>query len=573
MRASQWYIATLKETPNDAEIRSHQLMLRAGMIRKLGSGLYSWLPLGLKVLRNVERIVREEMNRAGAMELLMPAVQPAELWQETGRWESFGGQLLTMRDSNERDYCFGPTHEEVITDLMRQELQSYKQLPVNFYQIQTKFRDEIRPRFGVMRAREFIMKDAYSFHLTQESLQATYDAMYAAYCKIFDRLGLKYRAVEADTGAIGGAVSHEFQVLADSGEDLIFYSDASSYAANSEQATSLLPNASTTPTTNTLQLVDTPGQKTIADIAQFLKIDPQQTVKTLIVEGRDHPLVALVLRGDDEINPIKAAKHPLIKSPLCMVDEARVEHELKLSFGSIGPVQLNIPVIADYHAKALSSFVCGANQTGKHYIHAAWERDAIAEDTYDLRMVKEGDISPDGNGTLRACRGIEVGHIFQLGDKYAHAMHAEVLNETGQLQTMIMGCYGLGISRVVAAAIEQHHDEKGIIWPMPIAPFQLVIIPINTHRSDDVRKAAEDLYQACCQRGIDVLLDDRNERPGVLFADSDLLGIPHRFVISERHLANEAIEYKGRTDENPTLLNIGELPNFIETVLEKNRDE
>ncbi|MDP3704922.1 MAG: proline--tRNA ligase [Legionellaceae bacterium] len=567
MRASQWYIATLKETPNDAEIRSHQLMLRSGMIRKLGAGLYSWLPLGLKILRKVEQIVREEMNKAGAMELLMPAVQPAELWQETGRWDTFGGQLLTMRDSNDRDYCFGPTHEEVITDLMRQELQSYKQLPVNFYQIQTKFRDEIRPRFGVMRAREFIMKDAYSFHLTQASLQATYDAMHLAYSNIFDRLGLKYRAVEADTGAIGGAVSHEFQVLADSGEDLVFYSDASSYAANSEQATSLKPEPSSTLPTEMMTRVETPGQKTIVAVADYLKLSPQQTVKTLIVEGKEHPLIALVLRGDDDVNPIKAAKHPLIKSPLRFAEEMDVEKELGVPFGYLGPVHLNIPVLVDFNARALSAFACGANQLDKHYINAAWERDAQYQDAFDLRNVKEGDVSPDGKGTLRACRGIEVGHIFQLGDKYARAMHAEVLDEAGQLQTMVMGCYGLGISRVVAAAIEQHHDDKGIVWPESIAPFQLVIIPINAHRCDDVKKACDELYKACCERGLDVLLDDRNERPGVLFADSDLLGIPHRFVISERHLANESIEYKARSEENPRLINISDLPHFIETNL------
>lgn len=563
MRASQWYIATLKETPNDAEIHSHQLMLRAGMIRKLGSGLYSWLPIGLKVLRKIEHIVREEMNRSGAMEILMPAVQPAELWQETGRWETFGGQLLTMRDSNNRDYCFGPTHEEVITDLMRQELQSYKQLPVNFYQIQTKFRDEIRPRFGVMRAREFIMKDAYSFHLSPESLQTTYDMMYTTYCNVFDRLGLKYRAVEADTGAIGGAVSHEFQVLADSGEDLIFYSDQSQYAANIEQATSLAPTMNTIAPEDTMHLIDTPNKKTIEEVANYLNITSEQMVKTLIVEGREHALVALVLRGDDELNPIKAAKHPWVKSPLRLADEAQIKESLNAPLGYVGPINLSIPVVVDFHARAMHSFVCGANKENQHYQHVAWDRDAQYQDTCDLRNVKEGDMSPDGKGKLHACRGIEVGHIFQLGEKYAEAMNAKVLNEAGQLQTMTMGCYGLGISRVVAAAIEQHHDDKGIIWPESIAPFQLVIIPINGHRSEEVKKAAEQLYQACLERGVDVLLDDRNERPGVLFADSDLIGIPHRFVISERLLADECVEYKGRTDENPRLLKISELGEFM----------
>ncbi|MDP3561427.1 MAG: proline--tRNA ligase [Legionellaceae bacterium] len=566
MRASQWYIATIKETPNDAEIASHQLMLRAGLIRKLGSGLYSWLPLGLKVLRKVEQIVREEMNKTGAMELLMPAVQPAELWQETGRWDTFGDQLLTMHDNNDRKYCFGPTHEEVITDLMRQELQSYKQLPLNFYQIQTKFRDEIRPRFGVMRAREFIMKDAYSFHLDQQSLQSTYDAMYQGYCNIFDRLGLKYRAVEADTGAIGGAVSHEFQVLADSGEDLIFYSDQGKYAANSEQATSMLPDVSSVLPDETIQLVHTPGTKTISAVAEFLHISPAQTVKTLIVEGTEHPLVALVLRGDDELNPIKAAKHQLVHSPLRLVDESIVEKLLGVPVGFIGPVDLSIPVIVDHHARALSEFVCGANQQDKHYTHAAWIRDAAYHTTCDLRLVKEGDISPDGIGVLRSCRGIEVGHIFQLGDKYAKSMHAEVINESGKLQTMIMGCYGLGISRVVAAAIEQHHDDKGIQWPTSISPFQLVIIPINGHRSEEIRNNAEELYNMCQKLGVDVLLDDRNERPGVLFADSELIGIPHRLVISERHLANDSIEYKARTAEAPTLVKIADLHQFLESI-------
>ncbi|MDI9817914.1 MULTISPECIES: proline--tRNA ligase [unclassified Legionella] len=563
MRASQWLLATLKETPNDAEIVSHQLMLRAGMIRKLGSGLYTWLPLGLKVLRKVEQIVREEMNLTQAMEVLMPAVQPAELWQETGRWETFGGQLLKMRDSNHRDYCFGPTHEEVITDLMRHELQSYKQLPANFYQIQTKFRDEIRPRFGVMRAREFIMKDAYSFHLSQESLQETYDSMYQAYCRIFDRLGLRYRAVEADTGAIGGSASHEFQVLADSGEDLIFYSDSSSYAANIEQATSLLPARADNLPQETMTLIHTPGQKTITDVANFLKVDSKQTVKTLIVEGIEHPLIALVLRGDDELNTVKAEKNPLVKSPLCFANEEIILQTLKAPVGSLGPVELGIPVIADHQALAMPSFICGANQADKHYMHAAWDRDATYQDAWDLRNVKEGDPSPDGKGKLQSCRGIEVGHVFQLGDKYAHAMNAAVINEQGQLQTMLMGCYGLGISRVVAAAIEQHHDEQGIIWPLSIAPFQLVIIPINSHRSQLVKETAETLYQQFITQGIDVLLDDRNERPGVLFADSDLIGIPHRLVISERNLEQNAVEYKARNKKENSTIPLADLDNFV----------
>ncbi|AUH72071.1 proline--tRNA ligase [Legionella sainthelensi] len=545
MRASQWFLATLKETPNDAEIVSHQLMLRTGMIRKLGSGLYTWMPLGLKVLRKIEQIVREEMNHINSMEVLMPAVQPAELWQETGRWDTFGGQLLTMKDSNDREYCFGPTHEEVITDIMRHELQSYKQLPASFYQIQTKFRDEIRPRFGVMRAREFIMKDAYSFHLNLESLQDTYKDMYQAYCRIFDRMGLKYRAVEADTGAIGGSASHEFQVLADSGEDLIFYSDQGDYAANIEQATSLKP-AKATPASQQITLVDTPNTKTIAEVARFLHVPSNQTVKTLIVKGKEHPMVALILCGDDELNEVKATKHPLIDSPLQFIDEGTILKNLNTPIGSLGPVNLEIPIIADHHALAMDSFICGANQADKHYQHAAWDKDVKDYLAFDLRNVKDGDISPDGKGTLYSCRGIEVGHVFQLGDKYAKAMNATVINEQGQSETMLMGCYGLGITRVVAAAIEQHHDEKGIIWPQNIAPFQLVIIPLNAHRSPEVKKQADALYEQFKNLNIDVLIDDRNERAGVLFADHDLVGIPHRLVVSERNIEQNCVEYKSR---------------------------
>jgi prolyl-tRNA synthetase len=567
MRASEWLLATLKETPNDAEIASHQLMLRAGMIRKLGSGLYTWLPLGLKVLRKVENIVREEMNRIGAMEVLMPAVQPAELWQETGRWETFGGQLLKMQDSNGRDYCFGPTHEEVITDWIRGELQSYKQLPAAFYQIQSKFRDEIRPRFGVMRAREFIMKDAYSFHLAQESLQKTYDDMYQAYCRIFDRLGLRYRAVEADTGAIGGEASHEFQVLAETGEDVIFYSNESNYAANIEQATSQYPPKAKTLSQEKLALVDTPGQKSISGVANFLGVEATQTVKTLIVRGKEHPLVALILRGHDELNEVKASKHPLVKSPLQFADEDSILETLKAPIGSLGPVNLNIPVIADHYTLAMPSFICGANQADKHYINAAWGRDATYVDAYDLRNVQEGDASPDGKGKLQACRGIEVGHVFQLGDKYAKAMNAAVINEQGQLQTMVMGCYGLGISRVVAAAIEQHHDQHGIIWPENLAPFQLIIIPINGHRLNAVKQIAESLYHQLLAQGIDVLLDDRNERPGVLFADSDLIGIPHRLVVSERNLEENCIEYKARDKEETSRIELKEINNFLNNLI------
>lgn len=566
MRASQWFSATLKETPNDAEVVSHQLMLRAGMIRKLGSGLYTWLPLGLKVLRKVEQIVRDEMNRAHALEVLMPAVQPAELWQETGRWDSFGGQLLTMTDSNGRDYCFGPTHEEVITDLMRNELRSYKQLPVNFYQIQTKFRDEIRPRFGVMRAREFLMKDAYSFHLTQESLQQSYDSMYQTYCRIFDRLGLRYRAVEADTGAIGGSASHEFQVLAESGEDLIFFSDQSQYAANIEQATSLLPAKATITLQAEKILVETPGQKTIHDVAMGFGIGEEHLVKTLIVEGREHPLVALILRGDDELNEVKAARHPLVRSPLTFAKDEAILATLGAPVGSLGPVGLNIPIVADHHALAMTTFACGANQADRHYTHVVWGRDAHYQDCFDLRNVKEGDPSPDGQGRLQSARGIEVGHVFQLGDKYAEAMGAAVINEEGQLQTMLMGCYGLGISRVVAAAIEQHHDDRGILWPQSIAPFQLVIIPINGHRCPVVQETAETLYKDILALGIDVLLDDRGERPGVLFADNDLIGIPHRLVVSERHLQQNSLEYKARNSEEIRMIPLATVEEFCQNL-------
>lgn len=567
MKSSEWFIATLKESPSDAEIASHKLMLRAGMIRKLGSGLYTWLPLGLKVLRKVETIIRQEMNSAGAIEMLMPSVQPAELWQETGRWQTFGDQLLTMQDSNKRDYCFGPTHEEVITDLMRNELQSYKQLPINFYQIQTKFRDEIRPRFGVMRAREFLMKDAYSFHLSQESLQNTYDAMYKAYCKVFDKIGVQYRVVEADTGAIGGSASHEFQLLAETGEDVIFYSDTGSYAANVEQATSKLPEISNEVSAAPIEIIDTPGIKTIAELSESLQRDSKESVKTLIVKGIEQPMVALILRGDDELNPIKAEKHPQVFAPLTMVDEADVKKSLGVSFGSIGPVKLDIPIIADYNARALSSFICGANLDDKHYLNAAWERDANCDDIFDLRNVKDGDQSPDGNGTLKSCRGIEVGHIFQLGGKYAEDMGAQVINENGKLQTMLMGCYGLGISRIVAAIIEQFHDDRGILWPINVAPFQLVIIPINYAKSSAVQQAADKLYQECQELGIDVLLDDRKERAGVLFADNDLLGIPHRIVIGDKLLEKNEVEYKNRADKDATTISSEQLSFFLKDII------
>lgn len=563
MRASPWLISTLKESPAEAETASHQLMLRAGFIRPLGSGLYTWLPLGLKVLRHIETVVREEMNRTGALELLMPAIQPAELWQESERWETFGGQLLKITDNNQREYCFGPTHEEVITDLMRQELQSYKELPVTVYQIQTKFRDEIRPRFGVMRAREFLMKDAYSFHLDESSLSKTYELMHDAYCRIFDRLGYKYRAVEADTGAIGGAVSHEFQVLADAGEDKIVYSNESCYAANIEQASSLHPAPSEKPATHAIEKVQTPGVKTIQDLAAYLKIDAAETVKTIIVEGTESPLVALVLCGDDSLNAIRAEKHPAVKAPLSFAESELVVETLRAPFGSLGPVGIDIPLIVDHRALAMDEFSCGANEAEMHYIHAHWGRDVKSYEAYDLREVKAGDKSPDGQGTLDICRGIEVGHIFQLGAKYADLMNASVLNNEGKTQTLIMGCYGLGVSRMVAAAIEQHHDERGICLPPAMAPFYVGIIPINAHRSERVKEASETLYQSLLDAGFDVLLDDRKERPGVLFSDHDLIGIPHRLVVGDRGLDNGTIEYKGRLDGQSQEIAVDQIIEFL----------
>lgn len=556
MRATQWFTATLREAPADAKLISHQLMLRAGMIRKLGSGLYTWLPLGLRVLRKIEQIVREEMNRAGALEVLMPAVQPKEIWEETGRWATFGGQLLTMKDSNDREYCFGPTHEEVITDLVRNEIKSYKELPLNFYQIQTKFRDEIRPRFGVMRAREFLMKDAYSFHLDETSLQKTYDSMYETYCRIFTRLGLAFRAVEADTGAIGGSRSHEFQVLADSGEDLIFFSDGSDYAANVEQASAKAPAAWDKPAEQAIQRIATPGKKTIEDVAAFLKTTPDECLKTLIVQGSKHSMVALVLRGSDNLNEIKAAKHPLVHDPIVFIDDAKIEKTLGCPVGFIGPVGLDIPVVMDEFCLSMPHFIAGANEAEHHVQYGHIKRDLAHAEIAALRTVVEGDASPDGKGTLKSCRGIEVGHVFQLGKKYADAMKAQVLNEQGQLSTLWMGCYGVGVSRLVAAAIEQHYDARGIIWPAAIAPFQIVVIPVNGQKCPAALEKAEAVYQNLMQMGYEVLLDDRNERPGVLFADNDLIGIPHRIVISDKLLAEQKVEYKARAAESFEILSL-----------------
>jgi prolyl-tRNA synthetase len=565
MRASQYLIATVKETPSDAEVISHQLMLRAGLIRKLAAGLYTWLPTGLRVLRKVETIVREEMDRSGAQEVSMPVVQPAELWQESGRWEEYGPELARLKDRHDREFCLGPTHEEVMTDLLRGEIKSYKQLPANFYQIQTKFRDEIRPRFGIMRAREFLMKDAYSFHLGQASLQETYELMHATYTAIFTRLGLEFRPVIADSGSIGGSTSHEFHVLAESGEDAIAFSDSSDYAANVEMAEALAPPGDRPAAGGEMSEVATPDQHTIDDVCRFLDLPPEQAVKTLIVKGdsEDAPLVALVLRGDLQLNGIKAEKLEGVASPLEFADEADIKAACNCGLGSLGPVNLPLPLIVDRSAAQLADFCCGANRDGFHLCKVNWDRDCETGTVADLREVVAGDPSPDGNGQLQIKRGIEVGHIFQLGDKYSAAMNAQVLDENGKNQVMTMGCYGIGVSRIVAAAIEQNHDEKGIIWPDAIAPFQLVIVPLNMHKSEAVAACAEDMYAALQDRGVDVLIDDRNERPGVKFADMELIGIPHRLVIGDRALADGNLEYKGRRDEDSQLIPRDEALDFL----------
>ncbi|PPI84642.1 proline--tRNA ligase [Marinobacter maroccanus] len=568
MRASRYLIATQKETPADAEIISHQLMLRAGMIRKLAAGLYTWLPMGLRTLRKVERIVREEMDKSGAQEVLMPAVQPAELWEESGRWTQYGGELLRMKDRHGRDFCFGPTHEEVITDLIRNELSSYKELPANFYQVQTKFRDERRPRFGVMRAREFLMKDAYSFHLNAESLNETYELMHRTYCAIFDRFGLDYRAVQADSGAIGGNASHEFHVLASSGEDDIVFSTESDYAANIEKAEAVAPVGDRPAPAEEMKEVATPDQKTIEAVSALLGIDATRTVKTLLVkaevdEDGNSGLVALVLRGDHSLNEIKAENLAGLAEPLTMATDEEIEQAVGCKAGSIGPVKLNVPVIVDRSAAHLADFVCGANREGFHLTGVNWERDVTLDRVEDLRNVVEGDMSPDGKGTLEIRRGIEVGHIFKLGNKYSTAMNATVLDENGKTVIMEMGCYGLGVSRVVAAAIEQNHDDNGIIWPDAIAPFQVAIVTLNAHKSPTVAEAGEKLYEQLRQAGYDVLLDDRKERPGVKFADMELIGIPHRFVVSERGLAAGTLEYKGRRDAEKQDVPVAEALPFL----------
>ena len=550
MRTSQLFLSTLKETPSDAEVISHQLMLRAGMIRKLASGLYSWLPLGLKVLRKIETVVREEMNKSGAQEVLMPVVQPAELWEESGRWSEYGPELLRIADRHERAFCLGPTHEEVITDLVRNDIQSYKQLPLNLYQIQTKFRDEVRPRFGVMRAREFTMKDAYSFHTSEACLQNTYDTMYQTYSAIFSRLGLNFRAVHADTGSIGGNASHEFHVLADSGEDAIAFSNGSDYAANVELAEALIPNAERATPTKALEKVATPNARTIEEVTALLEVNADQVAKTIIVKANadatDAKLIALVIRGDHQLNAIKAEKLDLVAAPLTMASNEEIAQTIGCSPGSIGPVNLDIPVVIDRSAAQLSDFVTGANDNGFHYTGVNWDRDARYELAEDLREVVAGDTSPDGKGQLEIKRGIEVGHIFQLGKKYSEALNATVLNESGKAEVVSMGCYGIGVSRVMAAAIEQNHDDNGIIWPDALAPYQLVLVPVNMHKSEFVKNTTESLYSQLLDSGIDVLLDDRNERPGVKFADMELIGIPHRIVIGEKSLQRGVLEYKAR---------------------------
>ena len=568
MRTSQFPLSTVKEIPADAEITSHKLMIRAGLIRKLAAGLYTWLPLGLKVLRKVEIITREEMEKAGALEVLMPAMQPAELWQETGRWEHYGAELARLKDRHDREFCLGPTHEEIITDFARNELKSYKQLPIAYFQIQTKFRDEIRPRFGIMRSREFIMKDAYSFHLDQESLQQTYNVMYQTYCNIFNKLGLKYRAVIADSGSIGGAISHEFHVLATSGEDAIAFSTESDYAANIEKAETIMPAAPRANANKKLTLIDTPNQHTIEQISQFFDVTPQQCLKTLIVKGENGSLVALLLRGDHELNGLKAEKIHGVLSPLEFASDEEILATCRCKPGSIGPLGLDIAIIADYSASLLSDFICGANLDGKHYTGVNWERDLpVATKVDDIRLIVEGDPSPDGRGTITLARGIEVGHIFQLGDKYSESMKATVINEAGKNQTMIMGCYGIGISRIVAAAIEQSHDDKGIIWPDRLAPFQVALCPMNLHKSQRLRTAVEKLYQQLLDVGIAVLLDDRKVRAGFMFSDMDLIGIPHRLVLGDKGLDRDQIEYKARTDKESQDIALNEIVAFIKSKL------
>jgi prolyl-tRNA synthetase len=552
MRLSQYPISTLKEVPGDAEVVSHQLMLRAGLIRRLAAGLYVWLPMGLRTLKKVEQIVREEMNRAGALEMCMPTIQPAELWIESGRWSKYGPELLRLKDRHDREFLYGPTHEEVITDIARRELRSYKQLPVNFYQIQSKFRDEIRPRFGVMRAREFLMKDAYSFDMDEAGLAESYRRMYEAYSRIFTRMGLKFRAVQADGGSIGGDTSQEFHVLADSGEDAIVFSDGDDYAANLETAAALAPAAPRAQASEPLSKVATPNARTIAEVSALLGVTAAQCVKTLLVDGADGGLVALVIRGDHELNAVKSQKLDGVASPLKMAGAERIRAAAGAEPGFIGPVGFKGKIYVDHAAAHLADFVCGANEKDMHYRGVNWGRDLPDQPSVDIRNVQEGDPSPTGRGTLKIARGIEVGHIFQLGQLYSAAMNASVLDEQGKAATMFMGCYGIGVTRVVAAAIEQNHDANGILWPAAIAPFQVVLVPINYQKSAKVQETADALYRDFNAAGIDVLLDDRDARPGVKFADSELLGIPHRIVIGERSLAAGNLEYRNRRETEST---------------------
>ncbi|QIW15213.1 proline--tRNA ligase [Pasteurellaceae bacterium RH1A] len=569
MRTSQYLLSTLKETPNDAQVVSHQLMLRAGMIRPLASGLYTWLPTGVRVLNKVTNIIREEMNKSGAIETLMPLSQPAELWEESGRWDDYGPELLRFADRNNRPFVLGPTHEEVITDLVRREVSSYKQLPLTLYQIQLKFRDEIRPRFGVMRGREFTMKDAYSFHTSYESLQETYEVMHQTYCNIFNRLGLDFRPVQADTGSIGGTGSHEFQVLAQSGEDDIVFSTESNYAANIELAEAIAVGERQAPTAE-MQLVDTPNAKTIHELVEQFNLPIEKTVKTLIVKGasEEAPLVALIIRGDHELNEIKAVKLPEVAEPFEFADEAEIKAKIGAGVGSLGPVNLNIPAIIDRSVALMSDFGAGANIDGKHYFNINWERDVALPKVADLRNVVEGDPSPDGKGTLLIKRGIEVGHIFQLGTKYSEAMKATVQGEDGRPQTMIMGCYGIGVTRVVAAAIEQNFDERGIKWPDPIAPFTVAIVPMNMHKSEKVQAFAQELYASLKAQNVDVIFDDRKERPGVMFADMELIGVPHTIVIGEKNLENGEVEYKNRRTGEKVMVKRDEVQAFLKAQIQ-----
>jgi prolyl-tRNA synthetase len=565
MRLSNLPLTTFKEVPADAEIASHQLMLRAGLIRQLASGLFTWMPIGLRALRKVEQVVREEMDRAGANELLMPAVQPAELWQETGRWEKYGPLLLRMHDRKHREFCFGPTHEEVITDIGRQELKSYKQLPVTYYQIQTKFRDELRPRFGLMRAREFMMKDAYSFHLDQESLEQTYALMAETYTRIFARLGLDSKSVEADSGEIGGGCSREFHVLADSGEDGLAYVEGEDFAMNIELAPAPVPAEPRPAASQTMQKVATPESRSIDQVCELLATVPQQTVKTLLVEGDDDgkpSLIALVLRGDHSLNTVKAGKISGVRQPLTLATNEQITAALGIEVGSLGPVNTSLRVVADHSAAHLADFVCGANETGFHLTGVNWSRDLPEPETADLRNVLAGDKSPAG-GTIQITRGIEVGHIFQLGSNYSEKMGAKVLDKGGRAQAMLMGCYGIGVSRIVAAAIEQNHDDKGIIWPPELAPFQVTLLALNAKKSAEVRSSADQLYAKLTQAGIDVLFDDRDVRAGVMFADAELLGMPHQIVVGDRGLADGVVEYRQRAGGDSREIELDGIVEFI----------